>query len=274
MSRPNAVLSTILVLAVVLSFGCIPRQETSPVATPPAEEAGPAVSVEIENGRAALGQEAKGAMTVRNTLDRAIALLRVELLTADEAVFAEGGAESVPAQVTEDGAIIEGTLYVDNPGAEARVKFPDRWEWSGSDELVHFPVLRPGRDFRLSGSFRVTHETGNRVVGVVRFAPMADSSGLLAVAEQTAESLPQPAEGTFGKGWVAARRMKVTVTRGAEFSASAHERKRWTSADLGPALPAHYPHALTRADFDVLLGSAKAVHVEQTFAVDPSPAAP
>ena len=255
---------------VCLSVGCAQDGKLAGVLPP---GAGPAVTIEVEDGRVPFWQMAEATVRVENTLSRPIALLDVSLQTANGAVVQRGGAETLAAKATSDGAVVEGTLLVDDPGPMARPKFPDRWEWAGEATLVHFPVLLPGQSYAVTGSFRVTDKTGGRVLGAVRFVELTEGAVLLMRAGRTLESLPMPAEGTFGKGWVPTRRMTVTFRRDSEFSLAPHAKPHLGQQLWPQQLPACWKQGLLEPAYLALAKKAATVQVERDIEID-APALP
>lgn len=214
--------------------------------------AGPVVSVDVRGERVRFWAIARAGVEVRNVLARPVALLAVELRTADGALVCRGGAETASGTATDDGAVIEGTLLIDDPGPMARVKFPDRWEWKGDTRLVHFPVLRPGRSFTATGSFRVTHQTGNCLRATARFVELGDEIVLLGKTKRAIGSIPLSPTGTFGRGWVPTRRMTVTFGRATKVASLAHMKDSWAERGVAASLPTFYLHALLEADYKAL----------------------
>ena len=264
--RFSACARVCLVLAGLGWAGC---QQTPTVR--PADA--PRVSVAARPARIPFWNTTGGEVRVENTLSRPIAILSVELRAGNSVVARDGG-ETVLAEVTDDGATIDGTLMVEDIGAAARLPSPDRWQWKGTGKLVHFPVLRSGQTVAIAGSFRVTDKTGNRLSASLHYAELTDDVGLLFLAEQRHKPIPAPPGGTFGKGWVPTRRMAVVFRKADQIAESAHLRaRRGDSALVGPRMSC-YPHALPKDGFDALSKSTgKLVGADGTFEVVGPPVA-
>ena len=210
---------------------------------------------------------ADGGMLVENTLRRPIAILNVELRTGGNSLVARDGSETVAAEITDDGATVEGTLMTEDIGPAARRPSPDRWRWKGTGKLVHFPVLRPGQTFSISGSFRVTDKTGHRVSASLRYAELTDLTGLLVLGPGSMKSLPRPPGGAFGKGWIATYRKTVTFRKADKLAKFPHRKSALSSYGRIMAMPSHYPHALAKSKFDALADNGKLVRARDTFEV-------
>jgi len=270
MHRKTLVCGLALAWIVLVTAGCSQSQPVGPGKQPPAKaEPKPRVSVQAAPARIGFWRLADGSVRVENTLSRPIALFSVALRTESGRLVAQGGGQGMAATAAGDGAAVEGTLLIDDPGPQARAKFPDRWQWRGKGTLMHFPVLRPGQTFSVAGQFRLTDKTGRRLTASVRYAELTGDVALLSQAERSLKSLPPPAGGTFGKGWVPTRRMTVTYRKADRIAKFPHRKSLWGEGPRAAALPAHYAHALLKPAYDALArDKGKSVRAERALEVD------
>ncbi|MGI5862365.1 MAG: hypothetical protein ACOX6T_09945 [Myxococcales bacterium] len=207
------------------------------------------VSVEVTSRSVVPYVPAEVVITIRNRLDEPVAIVGLRGASGEEAFLEESFEQRFPATLSSGKARVSGTMLVENPGTQARLPAPPRWQWSGEEELVTFPVLLPGRKLVTKATLRPTELTQFAQVQV-RYAFISREQ-LLRVVRARCE----PASAAdAGAGYQAAERLFAEFTVKAPFGPAPERPLTWRgrAAQAGDGLPVGYPCGLSRAQFERL----------------------
>ncbi|GIW71156.1 MAG: hypothetical protein KatS3mg102_0698 [Planctomycetota bacterium] len=250
------------------------------------DEPRPAIALAL-GGAGTYGEAIDVAVRIGNPSTVPLVLLAVRAAAADGVAFVDRTLPSeLPAELAGEVAQLEGTLFVEDIGPQARLPMPPRWEWRGEERLVCVPVLAPGDQFELRGRLRLSPEVGECVRATVRYAPLAQQARLLRLVEHVLEPLPAPPPGSFG--WAPALRLRARLQRqlglapggqaaepvALRLSGGAEPGAGAALLPLGGApLPVLYRHALTAAELAALPAAERSAEAPLQIVPPPVPLA-
>lgn len=110
--------------------------------------------------------------------------------------------------------LVEGRFLVDDPGPEARLPMPPRWDWVGNTYVATFDLLAPQGVVTQRAKFRARYDLGGSFVAKVDFRVVSPDAPLYKAARKTELSPDGPAEGRgSARGWVEESRTEIEFQR-------------------------------------------------------------
>lgn len=211
----------------------------------------PAVTIHLQ-GEAVYGRPVDVVVRVRNATDAPVILSELVLTSGAGEIVVARPVVPVTAKLDGDGAVVDGTVFVEEIRAQARSPAPPRWEWQGDGKVYSVHVLAAGATFEARGSFRPGEATGPELEAAATYFALPASGRLLEAMEHDLERLSgAPPAGS--SDWAPAAKVRV-VYRPVSGTPASSRPLEWPGGPA-PALadvPPFGTHALAAAHFEVL----------------------
>jgi hypothetical protein len=211
----------------------------------------PKLVLAIDREPVVFAGSATARLAIENPLPHALALIGVEVHLGQTDVIRATLSSVLHATFTRDGAVVDGTMFVDDIGAQARLPSPPRWTWKGEPTLTTFAVLPPKAAVTFEGEIQVPSDGEARLDVRVHFAALSENRPLLHLAGHSLEGVTagEPPS-LFGSGWVPSVRAFATYAKGVRPRSPTTESLPWsreTGAHADDVFPGRAPALFSTA---------------------------